>query len=159
MNNSDKMALIDEGARNAAMRLRVVAEQGRSGDFSCPEMALAASAILALRAEVGRLNVDFRKHSEAAIELYSGIYAIIESTCGIGLPVWCSPLDAVKTLADRAAELTRERDAWSDEAVKMLRQRNVLLEWARVRAGFAHAHDVMIAAGLAAAPAGEGSVP
>jgi hypothetical protein len=64
-----------------------------------------------LQIEIDRLNADFRKHSEAAVELYSGIYALVESTCGIGLPVGCSPLRAVKMLADRAAELTRERDA------------------------------------------------
>jgi hypothetical protein len=51
------------------------------------------------------------------------------------------------TLRAEVAELTREQDAWNAEAVKMLRQRNVLLEWARVRAGFACGHDVMVAAG------------
>jgi hypothetical protein len=66
VNNDDKMPLIDEGARGAAMRLRVVAEQGRSGQFSCPEMTLAASAILALRerAELAeRVSAVYRQAS------------------------------------------------------------------------------------------------
>jgi hypothetical protein len=64
-----------------------------------------------------------------------------------------------QALRAEVGRLTRERDAWSDEAVKMLRQRNVLLEWARERAGLAHVHDIMVAAGLAAAPIDDPETP
>lgn len=48
-----------------------------------------------------------------------------------------------------------ERDAWSAEAAMVLRERNVLLDWACQRFGFACGHDVMVAAGLDGTPAGE----
>jgi hypothetical protein len=105
-------------------------------------------------AAVERLNADFRKHSEAAAELYSGIYAIVESTCGIGLPVGCSPLQAVKMLADRAAELTRERDAIEGVAVELRR-----FQWYGYReddeAFRSSKEDVRKAAGLNVPPAGD----
>jgi hypothetical protein len=58
MSNSDKTNLIDEGIRNAAMRLHSIAERGRSGQFSCPEMELAASAIMALRERAERAEQE-----------------------------------------------------------------------------------------------------
>jgi hypothetical protein len=88
MNNDDKMSLIEEGSRNAAMRLRVVAEQGRSGQFSCSEMALAVSAILALR-ERDRLRADVERHESYGGELEGRL----------------------AELAEQVERLTRERDA------------------------------------------------
>jgi hypothetical protein len=66
------------------------------------------------------------------------------------------------SLLDRAVvvmeRLRAEADAWSDEAHAMVRQRNVLLEWACKRFGFACGHDVMVAAGLAAPPTADPAV-
>jgi uncharacterized small protein (DUF1192 family) len=166
---ADSLARENQALRAEVARL--TAERAAIGSDHHDAISAIRLENYTLRAEVERLKADFRKHSEAAIELYSGIYALVESTCGIGLPVGCSPLRAVRMLADRVAELTRERDdalialgrqtytapyrelvAWNNGDGPDPRDRTDS-EWIAI--GRLRLH----AAGLAAAPADEGGVP
>jgi predicted RNase H-like nuclease (RuvC/YqgF family) len=142
---------------------RVLETRGNTCDAMRCEAA--ADEIARLRADVerhesygGELEGRLADRSEEVERLRAEVTRLTRERAAIGSDHH-DAISAIRlenyTLRAEVGRAERERDAWSDEAVKMLRQRNVLLEWARVRAGLACGHDVMVAAGLAAAPAGD----